>query len=245
MCHIELSDTKRAAAIIRDSAHSPRLWVSADAVQPSDPPIFQEEDKIGDWRIFTIPNDARIIFDGLKKGKVAKPPAPAVARISELIPRFIPIDEGLATQQHAWVRGYIEYSGGTTFTVTCYHEDSARFTDDSEYYCRARELLFTTESITPTVTITDLNSNRSLVVKGDATIAFTQLDKDPNSHDYKLYPHLSKGTVKLLEMQRKKNDCPTDLCTLPHNYFLELRRNDAKGGPLVSVSVECLSTQWP
>jgi hypothetical protein len=156
-----------------------------------------------------------------------------VAKLSEMMPRFIPADELLQSQQHPWVRAYILYSGGT-FSVNCYYPESARFKGSETYYCRARELQLTTQAVADAteVAIVDTTTRRQLTVKVTSTIAFTHLDKDPDSFDHKLYVHISKGVAGLLAIEKKERDCPTDGCTLPP--------------PLIeSANVECMSTQWP
>src|SRR5262249_11208928 len=129
--------------------------------------------------------DARIVLAGLVPGEgVADPPPPAVALVEELIPAFDPRDELLATHPHLSVAGYVEYRGGD-YSVTCFHEEQARFRKGDNFSCRAKELRWKTQSTGDTVDIIDAHNNQSMKVHADTIVAFTQLDKLDTAGDHK------------------------------------------------------------
>ena len=115
--------------IIRDNKHAARIWVKATDIR-GDSPTFHEAPSVGLWRVFTIPNEARIQLDGLQPGPAPDlPPLRVAGSLTELLaPGFTMADEVLATLKHPWVRGYVVYSGGA-FSTASYHRHPARFDD--------------------------------------------------------------------------------------------------------------------
>ncbi len=232
MCHVEINGNTRAAAMIRDNKHAARIWVKAGDVR-GDSPTFHEAPSVGQWRVFTISNDARIQLDGLQQGTAPDLPPSRV-------PGFTMADEIRNTQQHPWVRGYLLYSGGT-FSTASYHGHPARF-DDGQYYCRARELMLSTISIADTIEIIDVPNHRRMTVTNDATIGFTHLDTAP-SLDHRLYKNMSKQIVGVKQMDIDQNTtCPNIGPILPFDNESRIIDDHFVG---YSISVECMSTQWP
>jgi len=229
MCHAKTATDMRTAVIVRDGNHQPRLWVSVTDLLDSN---FNEEPSPDpDWRAFRIRSDARIHFSNLAGGPAAVLPFPDVPRVTDFIPRFVPLDEMLATQRHNWVRAYVEYSGGN-FEVLSYYPQQIRFQDTKDYECRAQALVWTTDS-SGDVTIHDVTNNRTLTVREDSLIGITQLDKDSNAPgDHRLYRHLSKTQVGVLDIDLGQEVCQKGIWPLPEAI-------------VTSATVECTSSQWP
>jgi|GEM_PF-5797298 len=240
LCHAQINANTRAAVIIRDNKHAARIWVKAgDVLDPA--PTFHEAPSVGQWRLFTIPNNARIQLNGLQQGPVVAPPTNDVANVTELLaPGFTMADEIKATQEHPWVRGYVVYSGGKTFTTSSYHKWQANF-DGGPYYCRSREALLTTTSVDPTVEIVDVPNHRRMTVANNATIAFTHLDTG-DSFDHILYKNMSKQPVGVKAIGINSTECQPQTGILPFTPESKIIDDHFN---VFSVSVECMSTQWP
>ena len=230
ICHIRLNDYARAAVIVRDPNHNPLLWVKKSGLVGT--PTFVPASPLDpNWKVFNIAPDARILLSGLVPGNgVADPPSPAVALVEELIPAFEPDDALLATYPHPWVAGYVEYRGGD-LSATCFYEDKARFRKGDNFSCRAKELRWKTQSTGNTVDIIDAHNNQTMKVRADTIVAFTQLDKLDSAGDHKLYKKVSKRAVTPLDIETT-GKCTSTGCELPLQAF-------------TSVTVECVSTQWP
>jgi hypothetical protein len=243
MCHVKIDSQTRAAAVISDSHHSPRIWVSPNGVIGNPHFPKQEQDASG-WQAFAIPPNARIQFAGLETGQLDDPPDPEVPHITELIPHFVPADAILATQQHDWVHGYVLYSKGA-FSVPCFYPGKAHFDGSvqTEFKCRAKELLLTaTSDPNANVDIIDTVTGHSMTVSNTAIIGITHIDKHPAlgqpPKDHQLYKNVAKDNVAVLQIQTLDNACPPGFHILPPAAFL-----NSIG--IESVSVECMSTQWP
>src|SRR4051812_44311303 len=85
ICHAKINKNTRAAVIIRDNKHAARIWVKDGGLTGDDPTFQEAKDTVNGWKLFVIPNDARIQFDGLTQGKVADPPDIEVAHLKELL----------------------------------------------------------------------------------------------------------------------------------------------------------------
>lgn len=229
ICHLRLNDFARAAVIVRDPNHRPWIWVRTGGVINSTFTTDTSPD-LG-WQVFKIAADARILFTHLVQGKrAADPPTTTVPSLNEFITGFDPLNEVTATHPHSNVAGFVEYRGGT-FSVTCYYRERVRFRTANPYECRARELRWTAQS-TGNVIITDVNNGDRMEVKGDTTIAVTQLDKMLSAGDHTLYKNLSKRPVTPLPMDIGMSNCTSTSGELPWTLF-------------TSVTVECVNSQWP
>jgi hypothetical protein len=239
MCHMDVDDNTKRAVIVGDGNHKAMIW-ARDVTNPG----FRELlPPIGQWRRFLIPPDANIQINDLANTKIGDIPRDAVPSVKDFIERFDPHDEVVLGQKDNAVRGYIQYSGGT-FTVTCYYPSSAAF-DDNNYLCRAKELVLTTESTSPNVDIVDVTSGRSLTVPNNAVVAFTHLDKVRVPGDHKLYRHISKGVVKVKDMQTKKDQCACSGGILPAEAFYFRTDDEEDDVVILSIDVECTSSRFP